>query len=62
MSLNSINKKFTSAGLTHLDLAYKSNSPIKQEIITLIHSKGGKANHFDENGRNVGKGNGDLNH
>ena len=28
----------------------------------VIRSKGGKANYFDENGRNVGKGNGDLNH
>ncbi len=62
MSLNSINKKMSRGGATPLDLAYKSNSPIKQEIITLIRSKGGKANHFDENGRNVGKGNGDLNH
>ena len=62
MPLNSINKK-SRAGYTPLDDAYFANrSPIKQEIITLIRSKGGKANHFDENGRNVGKGNGDLNH
>ena len=49
---------------TPLDLAYGSRnaSPnIKQEIIALLRSKGGKANYFDENGRRVGDGNGDLN-
>jgi len=62
MSLNSINKK-TSLGYTPLDCAYLHNrSPIRQEIIALLHSKGGKANCYDENGRNVGGGNGDLNH
>ena len=35
---------------------------IKQKIIALIRSKGGKANEYDENGRWVGRGNGDLNH
>ena len=47
---------------TPLDCAYLLNrSPIKQEIITLLRSKGGKANNYDENGRFVGRGNGDLN-
>ena len=39
-----------------------NDSPIRQEIIALLRSKGGKANYFDENGRHVGEGNGDLNH
>ena len=39
-----------------------NRSPIRQEIIALLRLKGGKANWFDENGRYVGKGNGDLNH
>jgi hypothetical protein len=60
MSLNSINKK-TSGWNTPLDYAYENNSPIKQKIIDLIRSKGGKANWHDANGRNVGRGNGDLN-
>ncbi len=60
MSLESINKK--GLGFTPLDLAYKYNrSPIRQEIIALLRSKGGKANCYDENGRFVGEGNGDLN-
>ena len=50
MSLNSINKK-DKWGYTPLDRAYdntdymyydKNNSPIKQKIIKLIRSKGGK--------------------
>eukprot|EP00942_MAST-04A_sp_MAST-4A-sp1_P005954 g5954.t1 len=62
MPLNSINKK-TRSGYTPLDWAYFNNhSPIRQEIIALLRSKGGKANCFDENGRDVGRGNGDLNH
>ena len=61
ISLNSINKKESRVGFTPLDLAYFSNSPIRQEIIALIRSKGGKANGHDENGRAVGYGNGDLN-
>ena len=40
---------------------YHSESPIKQEIIDLIRSKGGKANYYDADGRDVGVGNGDLN-
>ncbi len=60
MSLNSINKNW--GGETPLDFAYRLNySPIRQEIIACICSNGGKANHYDENGRYVGKGNGDLN-
>ena len=62
MSLNSINKK-DGAGFTPLDRAYTYNrSPIRQEIIALLRSKGGKANCHDENGRYVGEGNVDLNH
>ena len=62
MPLNSINKK-SRAGYTPLDDAYFANrSPIKQEIIALLRLKGGKANFYDENGRRVGDGNGDLNH
>eukprot|EP00942_MAST-04A_sp_MAST-4A-sp1_P013432 g13432.t1 len=62
MTLDNINKK-DSWGSTPLDRAYLHNdSPIGQEIIDLIRSKGGKANCFDENGRRVGEGNGDLNH
>ena len=38
------------------------DSPIRQEIIALLRLKGGKANYFDANGRDVGEGNGDLNH
>ena len=59
MSLNSINKK-NRWGFTPLDFAYSNNrNPILQEIIALLRSKGGKANYYDENGRNVGEGNGD---
>ena len=61
MTLNSINKK-QSGGGTPLDCAYLNDSPLRQEIIALLRSKGGKANCHDENGRNVGPGNGDLNH
>ena len=61
MTLNSINKK-DRGGSTPLDFAYRRNhSPIQQEIIALLRSKGGKANYHDANGRNVGAGNGDLN-
>ena len=50
MSLNSINKK-NSYWNTPLDKAYHHNhSPIKQKIIDLIRSKGGKSNYIDENG------------
>ena len=41
MSLTSINKK-DGYGRTPLDLAYYNKSPIKQKIIDLIRSKGGK--------------------
>ena len=62
MSLDSINKK-NWAEYTPLDLAYLHNrSPLRQEIIALIRSKGGKANSHDENGREVRLDNGDLNH
>ena len=61
---NSINKKTRSGGYgTPLDKAYDYNkSPIKQKIIDLIRSKGGKTNYYDADGRFVGIGNGDLNH
>jgi len=60
MTLDSINKK--GGGSTPLDLAYRFNrSPLRQEIIALLRSKGGKANCHDENGRRVREGNGDLN-
>ena len=50
-------------GNTPLDDCYLENhSPIRQEIIALLRSTGGIANYYDENGRNVGRGNGDLNH
>ena len=45
-----------------MDHAYHDNhSPIRQEIIALLRTKGGKANCYDENGRNIGPSNGDLN-
>ena len=53
MSLNSINKK-NGWRWTPLDAAYDDNdNPMRQEIIALLRSKGGKANYFDENGRRV---------
>ncbi len=64
MSLDSINQE-TNYGETPLDYCYQLNgSPIRQEIIALLRSKGGIANNHDENGRQyvrVGAGNGDLN-
>ena len=42
MSLTSINKKTRYGGWTPLDKAHDNNSPIKQKIIDLIRSKGGK--------------------
>ena len=60
MTLDSINKK--DREFTPLDCAYHYNrSPLRQEVIALLRLKGGKGNRFDENGRNVGEGNGDLN-
>ena len=63
MTLDIINKK-NIGGFTPLDCAYDNSDgcPIRQEMIALLRSKGGKANYFDENGRDVGPGNGDLNH
>ena len=61
MSLDNINKK-NRWGRTPLDYAYRFNdSPIRQEIIALIRSKGGKANCHDENGDAVEVGDGDVN-
>ena len=63
MTLDSINKKDQDGGYTPLDEAYLNNdNPLRQEIIALLRSKGGKANCYDENGRRVGRRNGDLNH
>ena len=60
LTLDNINKKDMGGYDTPLDYAYRDNhSPIRQEIIALLRSKGGKANYYDENGRNVGEGNGD---
>ena len=53
MTLANINKK-DRWEWTPLDCAYYNDSPIRQEIIALLRSKGGKANNFDENGRHVG--------
>ena len=62
MTLDSINKKTSGGRSTPLDNAYFNNdNPLRQEIIALLRSKGGKANRYDANGRNVGRGNGDLN-
>jgi hypothetical protein len=63
MTLDNINKKTSRWVYTPLDCVYSNNhSPIRQEIIALIRSKGGKANSHDENGRYAGAGYGDLNH
>ena len=49
-------------GYTPLDCAYEfNNSPIKNEIVSLLRKYGGKANEYDKNGNEVGKGKGDLN-
>ena len=61
MTLDSINKKAFGED-TPLDCAYYNETHLRLEIIALLRSKGGKANYYDENGRNVGRGNGDLNH
>ena len=43
-------------GIHSLDDAYRHNdSPLRQEIIALLRSKGGKANCYDANGRHVGE-------
>ena len=61
MSLNDINHKSKYGG-TPLDYCYFNNgSSIQQDIITLIRKHGGKANYYDINGNDVGRGNGDLN-
>lgn len=63
MSIDDINRKKPGAGgYTPLDLVYfDNNGSNRLEIITLLRSKGGKANKFDENGKYVGTGRGDLN-
>ena len=53
MTLDSINKK-NWGGNTPLDKAYRNNrSPLRQEIIALLRSKGGIANYYDENGNRI---------
>ena len=54
MPLDSINKKTARGGATPLDLAIGLNdSPLRQEIIALLRSKGGIANKYDENGNHI---------
>ena len=54
MSLDSINKK-SRGGETPLDLAYRnwSNLVIRQEIIALLRSNGGKTNYYDDDGNYI---------
>ena len=53
MSLDSINQQ-DDDGETPLDWCYAVNdSPIEQEIIALLRSKGGIANNHDENGNEI---------
>ena len=59
MTLNDINRTDKNE-LTPLDIAHNCYSPIKNDIISLIRSYGGKANCFDKDGNYVGKDNGDL--
>jgi ankyrin repeat protein len=60
ISIDSINQKTTGES-TPLDMAHTFNrSPMKQGIIRLIRSYGGKANKYDTNGNLVGEGNGEL--
>ena len=59
MTLDNINKKVRGVS-TPLDYAYYNHSPIRQEIIALLRSKGGKANCFNAHGSYVGRGNGEI--
>ena len=52
-----INKK-NKFGDTPLDVAYSKKS---SKVVTLLRQNGGKANRYDTNGKDVGKGKGDLN-
>ena len=56
MTIDSINKE-DNDGLTPLDCCYDcyeyNRSPIRQEIIALLRSKGGIANKYDENGNRI---------
>ena len=59
MSLDGINKE-DDDGATPLDWCYDDNdSPIRQEIIALLRSKGGIANCFDANGNRLVIGEGE---
>ena len=61
MTLDSINKK-DRWGDTPLDGAYYNNrSPIRQEIIKLLRSNGGKANYFDDDGNYIDSNNVNIN-
>eukprot|EP00942_MAST-04A_sp_MAST-4A-sp1_P003101 g3101.t1 len=54
MTIDSINKMAPDDGNTPLDDCYDANdSPIRQEIIALLRSKGGIANKYDENGNEI---------
>ena len=54
MTIYSINKMASGDGNTPLDYCYECNdSPIRQEIIALLRSKGGIANYNDENGNRM---------
>ena len=53
MTIDSINKE-DSDGNTPLDCCYAYNdSPIQQEMIALLRTKGGIANKYDENGNEI---------
>eukprot|EP00942_MAST-04A_sp_MAST-4A-sp1_P006853 g6853.t1 len=53
MTIESINKT-DNDGETPLDCCYRDNdSPIRQEMIALLRTKGGIANNFDENGDRI---------
>ena len=54
MTIDSINKMASDDGNTPLDDCYdRLNSPLRQEIIALLRSKGGIANKYDENGNYI---------
>ena len=53
LTIDSINQE-EYYGETPLDWCYDANeSPIRQEIIALLRSKGGIANKYDENGDRI---------
>ena len=52
MTIDSINQE-NNDGETPLDCCYKVYNPLRQEISTLLRSKGGIANYYDENGSEI---------